>query len=156
MNPSIIIGKESGTKGSGALFTTVKKGLKHYPAGSCGLVGVADVAAAMIKLMDSGISEERFILNAENWTYQELFTEIARNFGIQGPQKPVANWQLLWAARILAIVGKLSGKSFSLSLETARSSGKKSAFSNNKNQKAIGMQFSPIRQIIAETCHSLK
>lgn len=156
VNPSIIIGKESGTKGSGALFSTVKQGLNYYPGGSCGLVGVEDVAAAMIQLMDSGISGERFILNAENWTYRELFAEMAKNFGIKGPQKPAANWQLLWAARVLSIVGKLRGKSFNLSLETARSATKKSAFSNKKISKSIDIRFTPISQIIAETCDSLK
>jgi dihydroflavonol-4-reductase len=156
VNPSIIIGKESGTKGSGALFITVKRGLNSYPGGSCGLVGVEDVAAAMIQLMDSGISGERFILNAENWTYRDLFAEIAKQFGIKGPRKPVANWQLLWVAHILSIVGKLRGKSFSLSLETARSAGKKSSFSHEKISKSIGIRFTPIRHIIAETCDSLK
>lgn len=156
VNPSIIIGKESGTKGSGALFSTVKKGLNYYPSGSCGLVGVEDVATAMTQLMASGISEERFILNGENWTYKQLFQQIAKEFGLKAPHKPVANWQLLLAARTAHLIGKLSGKRFGLSVETARSATKSSAFSNEKILKAIGIKFSPIRQIIAETCHSLK
>src|SRR6476661_600678 len=81
VNPSIIIGKEAGWQGSGQLFKTVKNGLRYYPSGSCGLVAVDDVVNAMILLMNSSISAERFIINAENWSYQRLFTKIADAFG---------------------------------------------------------------------------
>lgn len=156
VNPSIIIGKESGCNGSGALFSTVKKGLNYYPAGACGLVDVADVATAMIQLMESSISGERFILNAENWWYKDLFQEIAQGFGLKGPNKALKNWQLQMAAALSEIAGKLSKKTFGFNRETARSASKVSNFSNEKIQKAIAIQFKPTRQSIAEICDSLK
>ncbi len=156
VNPSIIIGKECGWKGSGSLFSTVDRGLSRYPLGSCGLVTVTDVAMAMIQLMKSSISAERFVLNGENWLYKDLFQEIARQFGTKGPQKEVKEWQLLLAASVLQWVGRISGKTFGLTKETARSASKISEFSTEKIKKAIDFQFSPIRQSIAEICHSLK
>ncbi|RYE28689.1 MAG: NAD-dependent epimerase/dehydratase family protein, partial [Sphingobacteriaceae bacterium] len=74
VNPSLIIGKNAGKQGTGQIFETVRKGLKFYTSGSCGLVDVEDVAKTMILLMESQISNERFIINAENWSYKTLFT----------------------------------------------------------------------------------
>lgn len=156
VNPSIIIGKETGWNGSGALFSTVKKGLNYYPVGSCGLVDVADVATAMIQLMESSISGERFILNAENWWYKDLFQEIAQGFGLKSPNKALSTWQLQMAAILSEMAGKLTGKTFGLNRETARSASKTANYSNEKIQKAIAIQFKPIRQSIAEICDSLK
>ena len=39
----------------------------------------------MIGLMESDISAERFLINAENWSYNRLFTETARQLGIKPP-----------------------------------------------------------------------
>ena len=77
VNPSIIIGKNAGTRGSGQLFETVRNGLKFYTAGSSGFVDVEDVAKCMIALMNSGIRAERFIINAENRDYKQITAEIA-------------------------------------------------------------------------------
>jgi hypothetical protein len=106
--------------------------------------------------MKSAISAERFVLNGENWLYKDLFQEIARHFGTKGPQKEVKEWQLLLAASVLQWVGRISGKTFGLTKETARSASKISEFSTEKIRKTIDFQFSPIRQSIAEICHSLK
>ncbi len=156
VNPSIIIGKECGWKGSGSLFSMVDRGLSRYPTGSCGLVAVEDVATAMIKLMDSKITAERFVLNGENWLYKDLFQEIARQFGVKEPQKEVQEWQLLLAASLMGWLGKLSGKMVGLTKETARSASKNSAFSTEKIKKSIAIEFTPIRPKIAEICRSLK
>ena len=156
VNPSIIIGKACGWKGSGVLFSTVERGLKYYPSGSCGLVAVEDVATAMINLMNSKISGERFILNAENWLYKDLFQEIAKGFGRRGPHKEIKGWQLRWAALAAEILAKITGKPSGLTRDTAKSSSKLSNYSNQKIKEAIGIEFKPIRQSIAEICSSLK
>ncbi|MFM6953479.1 MAG: NAD-dependent epimerase/dehydratase family protein [Sphingobacteriaceae bacterium] len=155
VNPSIILGKECGLQGSGALFSIVKKGLSHYPSGSCGVVAVDDVATCMIKLMDSKISGERYIINAENWLYKDLFAEIAKQLGLKGPQKEVKTWQLLALAKLAEWTTKISKNPLQLSADTARSAGKLSNYSNEKIKQAIAFRFSPIAQEIADICRNL-
>jgi nucleoside-diphosphate-sugar epimerase len=155
VNPSIILGKECGLQGSGALFNTVKKGLTHYPSGSCGLVSVSDVATCMVKLMDSKISGDRFIINAENWLYKDLFTAIAKQLGVKGPQKEVKNWLLLLLAQLAEWKAKISKKPLELSTDTARSAGKVSNYSNEKIKNTISITFKPIAQELADICRSL-
>lgn len=156
VNPSIIIGKECGLKGSGALFSTVKKGLTHYPSGSCGLVSVHDVAACMMALMASEIRGERYIINAENWLYKDLFDEIAQQLGVTAPQKRVKNWQLLWIAQLSEWKATLSKKAWGLSKDTARSALKKSSYSNQKISDALHIQFKPIAEEISDICRSIQ
>jgi nucleoside-diphosphate-sugar epimerase len=153
VNPSIIIGKNAGNLGSGALFETIQKGLNYYPGGSFGYVDVEDVAKSMILLMDSNISDERFIINAENWTYRDLFSEIAENFGKKPPQIALKPWMMNLAYLGTRFFSVFTGKKNGLTRETASSAFKKRNFSNDKVKKILNLEFKPIKDTIRETCH---
>lgn len=152
INPSIIIGKNAGNQGSGKLFETVKKGLNYYPGGSFGYVDVEDVAKSMILLMESDISDERFIVNAENWTYQELFSEIARNFGKKAPQIGLRPWVMNLAYMASRFISVFTGKKQALTKETISSAFKKRNFSNEKIKKTLNLEFKPIKESIRQIC----
>jgi dihydroflavonol-4-reductase len=106
VNPSIIIGANVGTKGSGQLFETVRKGLKFYTSGSCGFVDVEDVAKSMIALMNSQLTAERYIISAENRNYQQLTAEIAEDFGIKPPSIHAGAFSMAIAWRGAALWAK--------------------------------------------------
>ena len=71
VNPGVILGSGFWEKGSSKLFTQVSKGLKYFTEGITGFVGVKDVANSMILLMNSNVKNERFILVAENWFFNQ-------------------------------------------------------------------------------------
>lgn len=152
VNPSIIVGRNC-TTGSAAFFKTVKQGLRFYPAGSCGLVNVEDVAACMITLMNSDITAERFIINAENWTYENLFKEIAAQYHVTIPSVAVKPWMLSLAASLAKIASLLTGKEFNLTPDAARSASKQRKYDNTKIKEAISVNFRPIKQTISEVCN---
>lgn len=156
INPSIIIGKNSGSKGSGQIFETIKKGLNYYPGGSFGYVDVEDVAKSMILLMDSNISDERFIINAENWSYQDLFSEIAHHFGKKAPEITLKPWMIKLAYLGTRFISIFTGKKQNLTRETASSAFKKRNFSSEKVKKALNLEFKPIKQSISETCRNFQ
>jgi nucleoside-diphosphate-sugar epimerase len=152
VNPSIIIGKNAGNQGSGQLFETIQKGLNYYPGGSFGYVDVEDVVKSMILLMDSNISNERFTINAENWTYQDLFSEIAGNFGKEAPQIALKPWMINLAFLGTRFISFFTGKKYSLTRETASSAFKKQSFSNDKIKKTLNLEFKPIKESVREIC----
>jgi nucleoside-diphosphate-sugar epimerase len=156
VNPSIIIGKNAGNEGSGQLFATIKKGLKYYPGGSFGYVDVEDVAKAMILLMDSDISDERFIINAENWSYRDLFTEIALNFKKSPPEIALKPWMMQFAYLGTRIITAFTGKKFSLTKDTAKSAFKERKYSNNKIKKTLNLEFKPVKDSINEICRDFQ
>lgn len=156
VNPAVIIGKNAGFTGSGAIFKLVKDGMKFYTDGATGIVDVEDVAKAMILLMNSEITAERFTLSADNLNYKDFFAEIADGFGIKRPSTEAKPWMLgiAWIAAKLASI--FTRKAPALTKDAARSSFNLSYYSNNKIKNAIGIEFKPLKQSIAEVCEALK
>jgi len=152
VNPTMIIGKNAGQEGSGQLFEAVKNGLSYYPTGSFGFVDVRDVAMAMILLMESDIFGQRFIINAENWTYRDFFTAISLQMNKKPPTNELTPWMLEFARIGTGILSLFSGKSYSLSPDAARSAFKKQNFSNNRIKKALNLEFRSISESISEIC----
>ncbi|EHQ26785.1 NAD-dependent epimerase/dehydratase family protein [Mucilaginibacter paludis] len=155
VNPSLIIGASAGVNGSGKIFQTVYKRLKYYTPGSCGFVDVEDVAKSMILLMDSGITEQRYIVNAENWLYKDLFTETARNFKVPPPTSEAKSWMLNLAWRFSAVWGLLSGKPKGVDKISAQAASKKLNYDNAKLIKATGITFKPLSLSIKQICLAL-
>ena len=102
VNPGVIFGAGFKKSGSSLFFTKIKKGLPFYTKGKIGIVAVEDVVKAMYLLMNSPISGERFILVAEDLTYQQLFCILAKAFNIQPPKWHASKvltaviWRLDW------------------------------------------------------------
>jgi len=156
VNPSIIIGPNTGKEGSGALFETVRKGLKFYTMGSGGFVDVADVAKCMIALMNSNISGERFIISAGNYDYKSLTAEIAQNFGIKSPIKLAKPWMMELAWRFAAFAGAITRSVPSIDKVSAKAASITKNFDNRKIKKATGIEFKPLKTSIQEVCNALK
>jgi dihydroflavonol-4-reductase len=156
VNPSIIVGANAGTEGSGALFETVRKGLKFYTNGSTGFVDVEDVAKCMIALMNSGIHAERFIASAENYTYKEITSEIASGFGINPPATLAKPWMMGLAWRAAALAAAITRKAPFLDKVSAQAASVVKNFDNTKIKKAISIEFKPISTTITEVCERLK
>lgn len=155
VNPSVIIGRNAGFEGSGAIFKLVKGGLQFYTDGASGVVDVDDVVDCMIKLMNSGIREERFIISAENLHYKEFFALIASGFGVKAPAKIAKPWMLGIAWRLAKIAAFFTKKAPALTKDAARSSFNLSYYDNSKIKNTLNFKFKPISQSISEVCKAL-
>lgn len=87
VNPVIILGAADWSKGSAGIFKSAYNEFPWYTQGTGGFVDVLDVVEIMIQLMESDISGERFIISAENTSYQRVFSMIAKEFGKKPPNK---------------------------------------------------------------------
>lgn len=157
VNPSVIIGEDAGTTGSGAVFETVRNGLKYYTQGGTGFVDVEDVAKTMILLMKSEVTAERFIISNQNYTYKDLFAAIAKAFDLPTPQKEAKPWMLSLAWKANAIKNMFSGAKGGLTKATAISASNLNQFDNSKIKKQlVGFEFKPIGESITKIANSLK
>lgn len=157
VNPSIILGGYNWHNGSSALFKSVYEGFKWYTEGINGFVDVRDVATAMIMLMNSKISGERFILNSENLSYKELFSLMAKGFGKNPPPKQVTPFlaEIVW--RLEEIKAMFTGKRRLVTKETANTAQASVRYNNDKVSDALpGFQFTTVANSIAFTCATLK
>ncbi|RYY18914.1 MAG: NAD-dependent epimerase/dehydratase family protein [Chitinophagaceae bacterium] len=85
VNPSTILGYGDWNTSSCALFKNVYNEFPWYTTGVNGFVDVEDVARAIVLLLASESSGERFILSGENWSFQQLFNQIANGFNKKNP-----------------------------------------------------------------------
>jgi len=155
VNPAVIIGKNAGFDGSGAIFKLVKNGLNFYTDGATGIVDVTDVATCMISLMNSKNSAERYTLSADNLNYKDFFAEIAKGFGIKAPSIEAKPWMLGIAWRAAKLASLFTRKVPALTKDSARSSFNLSYYSNEKIKTTININFKPLTESIREVCVAL-
>jgi dihydroflavonol-4-reductase len=152
VNPSLIIGANAGINGSGQLFETVRKGLKFYTNGSAGFVDVEDVAKCMIALMNSDVTAERYIINAENRTYKQITAEIAKGFGLKPPAVLAKSWMMEVAWRGAVVLALLTGRSPVLDKVAAKAASQTRNFSNVKIKHDVNIEFKQVSKSIEEIC----
>ncbi len=157
VNPVIILGAGDWNGGSSQIFKTAYDEFPWYTDGSTGFVDVRDVVKAMIELMNSNVSAERFIVSAENKTYAEVFNLMANAFGKKPPYKKVTLLlaKIVW--RMEAIKSFFTGKDPLLTKETSATAMAKVTFDNSKLKKFLpGFSYRKIESTIADTCIALQ
>lgn len=145
INPAIILGEGNWNEGSARLMKVVHGEFPFYTKGVNGWVDVTDVVKAMIMLMESEINNERFIVSAGNYTYQDIFTKMARALGKKPPQIPAGKLLsgLVW--RWNAVKKLLWGAKSSVTKETSVTAQKRSYYNNEKLLKSLpGFYYQPI------------
>lgn len=152
VNPSVILGPGDWNTGSSLLFSTVWKGMRFYSKGGTGFVDVRDVTMAMRRLMDDDVWEtcknQRYILNAENIPYRELFGQIADCLKVKRPQYFAGNSLLKLAVCLSGFKSFFTGIRPAITRETARSANKLSYYDGSKICREIGFQYTPIKTAI--------
>ena len=157
VNPVVILGPGDWNNGSSQIFKSVYNEFPWSATGTTGFVDVRDVVKAMIGLMNSNISAERFIISAENRSYADLFNLIAKAFGKNPPHKMVTRGlaKIVW--RLEAIKSYLTGKDPLVTKETAATALAKVNFDNSKLQKFLpDFRYRKIEDTVAETCYTLQ
>lgn len=153
VNPAIILGAGDWEKGSAGIFKTAYKEFPWYTEGVTGFVDVADVVRAMVLLMESDISGQRFILSASNITYRELFSTIARCFGKKPPHRNVTPFLAAVVWRLEALKSIFTGKTPLLTKETAHTAQAKVYFDNSKLLTYLPQfQYTALPESIATIC----
>ena len=137
VNPVIIFGAGDWNKGSSEIFKSSYHQFPWYTTGISGFVDVLDVVDAMQLLMHSPIVGERYIISAENLSYQTVFTKIANAFSKKPPSRKVTPLLAAIVWRLEAIKSLFTGKTPLLTKETAATAQAKVYFNNEKFLKAF-------------------
>jgi nucleoside-diphosphate-sugar epimerase len=153
LNPSTILGYGDWNTGSCAIFKNIYKGFKWFTPGINGFVDVEDVAKITVMMMESDISEQRFIVNGDTWPFKRLQETIADNFKKKRPIKEATPFLLGIAWRMEKLKSMFTGKKPLLTKESARVAVSKTWFENEKLLKAFpGFSFTPLEETIQKAC----
>jgi len=85
VNPSMIIGPGNWDESSLKILRTISNGFKFYTSGANAFVDARDVSTAMIKLMQSDIKNERFLVTGTNISFKSFFDKVAAQLGVKAP-----------------------------------------------------------------------
>lgn len=150
INPSVIIGAGCHPKATNSLFHGIKNFIPFYTSGVNGYIDVRDVVSAMILLMESEISGERFVLNSENLSLKELFTLVADILGKPHPRISINGTLMSSIAWLDEMRSRLTRSRPLLTRENVRASMSKSFYSAEKFSSAFTFSFIPIKESLRE------
>jgi nucleoside-diphosphate-sugar epimerase len=153
LNPSTILGYGDWQSGSSAIFRNVYNEFKWFSPGVNGFVDVEDVAKAVIILMESGISEERYIINGDNWPFKKLVDTMADCFEKRKASKQTTPFVINLAWRLEKLKSIFTGHSPLLTRESAKVAHSKTYFENAKFLRAFPQfSFTPLENTIQSAC----
>ena len=155
VNPSTVLGYGDWNSSSCAIFKTVYTEFPWYTSGINGFVDVEDVAKAIVLLAEKNIIGERFILNADNWSFHQLLTTIADGFGKKRPTRHATPVLGSMAWRLERVKKIFSRKMPLLTRESARVAQSKTFFDNGKILRTLPeFSFRPLHQTISKACEN--
>ena len=150
VNPAPVLGEGNWEEGSARLMKVVHSEFPFYTEGVTAWVDVQDVVKAAYMLMKSGVSGERFILSAGNYPYKDVFTRMAISLGKKPPHIKASPFLsgLVW--RFNALKNTLTGKTVTLTKETAATAQRKNYYNNGKFLKFFPeFAYTPLDETIS-------
>ena len=151
VNPSVVLGSGFWNVGSGRIFKQLYDGLKFWSVGSTGFVDVRDVVQFMLLLLESDIRGERYILNAQNIPFRDLFFMAADAIGAKRPFIKVTPLLAQVAWRVEWLKEKITGAEPVVTKESATASVSSYFYANEKSRTVPGFSYRPLEQTVRET-----
>ena len=155
INPSTVLGFGDWHNGSSAIFKNVYKEFPYYTTGINGFVDVEDVAKLAVLLLESNITEERFILSSENREFKWLLNTIADGFGKKRPTKEASALLSGLAWRLEKLKSLFGNHKPLLTKESSKIARSKTYWQNDKLLAALpGFSFTPLEETIRKACNN--
>lgn len=156
LNPSVILGPGLWGQGSTSVFDYAYKERKFHPEGKTNYVDVRDVAEIAVKLMESDIHGERFIINADSIDYKKFLQTLSKAFNKKAPTKTVKPWMLGTAVALEYVRSRITGNEALITKNTAMISRTKFHFANDKVKEALNFEFRSLEDSANWTVKELK
>ena len=156
VNPSFIIGPGDTSKSSSEAFGILRKGASWYTNGVNGYVDARDVAHAAIKLIESDVLNQRFILNAANLSYRSFFDKVLVQLNKPKTKREAGKFLLALAWQIEKLLAAIAGRNPIITKEKVGYALQISQYDGSKIQKTINFNYRNIDTSIMEICKFYK
>ncbi len=111
MNPSLLLGpgdeRLSSTK---PVLDFLARKIPYTPSGGLNFVDARDAAAAFINALEKGRHQERYLLGAENMTFDQFFGRLERLSGVSAPMLKVPKKLAMAGSSMISSIYKNWGK----------------------------------------------
>lgn len=151
VNPSVIFGSGNWDESSLTIFRTVKNGLRFYTSGANGFVDARDVAEIMVRLTNGDTKNERYLCVGECIAFKDVFGQIASKLGKKPPSINTPKLLVGFAWRISWFLSLFTGKSATITRESARSAFNEKSYSSDKIKNHLLFNFRSLEDSIENT-----
>lgn len=154
VNPAIVLGEGNPLQGSSAIYKKAWDAFRFYTEGATGFVDAKDVASAMMLLMESDITGERFILSAGEMNYRNILHQMASLFGKQPPSFRAPAFLLGLAWRLEAFRARFTQQEPLITKETVQKAFTHTRYAGDKIKKWLpSFQYTPLDITLQRTCN---
>lgn len=156
LNPAFILGPGDENRTSAELFGALKKGNSWYTLGENGYVDARDVAMAAVKLMESEIKNQRFVLSAVNLSYRDFFDKVLMAFGKPKTKREAGRFFLALGWRGEKLFTSLTGGNPRVTKETAMSALQVNRYDGSRITKLLDFNYRDLDNSIREIAEFYK
>jgi len=156
VNPSLIFGVGREGENTRRIVDAVRSGwARAVPPGRTNVVDVKDVATGMRRAMQHGETGRRYFLGSENLSWNDIVGTLAHAFGQRPPAVTLPPFAMQAAAMVAEAVSTVTRTQPVISREQVRTSTSSFAYSNQRAQAELGMQFRPFTDTARRIAASL-
>lgn len=152
VNPGVVLSPGFWHQSSSKLFNLGFRGNKFYTTGSTGYVSAEDLSIIMLDLVKNRFFSNRYIVVENNYTFQQIFNMIQKNFNKPLPYFKVSITTLKILSKIESIICFFSGRAKILTKPMIYSAFSKQLYSNIKVKTDCLIEFTPIDLVIKRIC----
>ena len=152
INPGVIIGPGFSKSAFGKIIKMVTKKKRFHTCGKTGYVDVRDIANIMIRLMNSKIENERYIVVNKNLSYKRVIDIVSSNLGLKNKSTFLSKSKLKIALMLDLVSSKFLNKERKLSKALCKTLTRNFNYSSKKIKKSLSFQFTSILETFEKSC----
>jgi len=152
VNPSFMIGPYDSKPSSGTMILALyRKKIPAYTKGSKSYIAVKDAAVAISNALNMGKDGECYLLGNYNLTHREAFEIMGGAIGVKPPSIQLPSFLIHFIGKSGSVIGRLTGKSPSITKEIALLSCGDHCYSGEKARKELKMPVTKL-EIATKEC----
>jgi nucleoside-diphosphate-sugar epimerase len=152
INPGVIIGPGFSKSAFGTIIKMVTNKKRFHTCGKTGYVDVRDISNIMIRLMNSKIENERYILVNKNLSYKKVIDMVSSNLGLKNKSTFVSKSKLKIALLFDLVSSKFFNKERKLSKALCKTLTRNFNYSSKKIKKNLNFEFTSILETFEKSC----
>ena len=152
INPGVIIGPGFSKSAFGTIIKMVTNKKRFHTCGKTGYVDVRDISNIMIRLMNSKIENERYILVNKNLSYKKVIDMVSSNLGLKNKSTFVSKSKLKIALVFDLVSSKIFNKERKLSKALCKTLTRNFNYSSKKIKKNLNFEFTSILETFEKSC----
>lgn len=145
-NPSVLLAKIGDERSSSQIYRYILEGNQYFPIGDINYIDIRDAVAQITTLVESGEESwgQRYIISKEAISYEAFFKEMAKEFKLIPPKKPLNNWMARLVINWSMLYNYFAKNKIPVTRQTIQSAQTKIRYDNTKVNKKTQYPYTPL------------